>query len=196
MPAYKCIKLFDSMNEHSETHVGHSGYFHVLAVVNSAAVNIGIHVSCFWIMVSSHDISPVVGLLGHIAVLFLVFLKEIPYCSPQWKWKSCLTLYDPMDYTVHGIFQDRILEWVAIPFSRGSSQPGDQTQVSHIAGRFFYQLRHQGSPRILEWAAYPFSSGSSQTRNQTKVFCFAGRFFTNWAIREAQNMFKFAHCRN
>ena len=41
------------------------------------------------------------------------------------------------DYTVHGIFQARILEWVAFPFSRGSSQPRDQTQVSRIAGRFF-----------------------------------------------------------
>ena len=39
--------------------------------------------------------------------------------------------------TVHGILQARILEWVAIPFSRGSSQPKDQTQVSHIAGGFF-----------------------------------------------------------
>ena len=42
-----------------------------------------------------------------------------------------------MDYTVHGIVQARILEWVAIPFSRGSSQPRDRTQVSCIAGRFF-----------------------------------------------------------
>ena len=43
----------------------------------------------------------------------------------------------PMDYIVHGILQARILEWVAVPFSRGSSRPRDQTQVSHIAGRFF-----------------------------------------------------------
>ena len=43
----------------------------------------------------------------------------------------------PMDYTVHGILQARILEWVAAPFSRGSSQPRDQIQVSHIAGGFF-----------------------------------------------------------
>ena len=42
-----------------------------------------------------------------------------------------------MDYTVSGILQARILEWVAFPFSRGSSQPRDGTQVSHIAGRFF-----------------------------------------------------------
>ena len=44
----------------------------------------------------------------------------------------CPTLCDPMDYTVHGILQARILEWVAFPFSRGSSQPGDQTQVCGI----------------------------------------------------------------
>ena len=49
----------------------------------------------------------------------------------------CPTLCDPMDYTVHGILQAKILEWVAFPFSSGSSQPRDQTQVSHIAGRFF-----------------------------------------------------------
>ena len=50
----------------------------------------------------------------------------------------CPTLCDPMDSTVHGILQARILEWVAFfPFSRGSSQPRDQTQVSCIMGRFF-----------------------------------------------------------
>ena len=42
-----------------------------------------------------------------------------------------------MDYTVHGILQARIPQWVAVPFSRGSYQPRDRTQVSHIAGRFF-----------------------------------------------------------
>ena len=52
----------------------------------------------------------------------------------------------PMDYTVPGILQARILEWVAFPFSRGSFQPRDRTQVSHIAGGFFYQLSHKGSP--------------------------------------------------
>ena len=42
-----------------------------------------------------------------------------------------------MDYTVHGILQARVLEWVAIPFCRASAQPRDQTQVSRIAGGFF-----------------------------------------------------------
>ena len=42
-----------------------------------------------------------------------------------------------MNYTVHGILQVRTLEWVAIPFFRGSSQPRDRTEASCIAGRFF-----------------------------------------------------------
>jgi len=42
-----------------------------------------------------------------------------------------------MDYRVQGILQAIILEWVAVPFSRGYSQPRDWTQVSHIAGGFF-----------------------------------------------------------
>ena len=91
-----------------------------------------------------------------------------------------------MDYTV----QARILEWVAFPFSRVSSQPRDRTQVSCTAAAavaakslqlcptlcdpidgsppgsavcrwILYQLSHKGSPRVLEWVAYPFSSRSS-----------------------------------
>ena len=83
------------------------------------------------------------------------------------------------------ILQARILEWVAFPFSRGSSQSMDQIQVSHIAGGFFYQLSHQGSPRILKWVAYPFSSGSSWLRNRTGVSCIIDGIFTSWAIGEA-----------
>ena len=49
----------------------------------------------------------------------------------------CPTLWDPVNCTVHGILQTSILEWVAFPFSRGSSQPRDRTQVSCIAGGFF-----------------------------------------------------------
>ena len=51
--------------------------------------------------------------------------------------QSCPTLCGPVDYTVHGVLQARILEWVALPFSRESSKPRDRTQVSRIAGRFF-----------------------------------------------------------
>ena len=49
----------------------------------------------------------------------------------------CPTLCDPINYTVHGILQARILELVAIPFSRGPFQPRERTQVSCIVGRFF-----------------------------------------------------------
>ena len=56
--------------------------------------------------------------------------------------QSCPTLCDPTDcsppgFSVHGILQARILEWIAIPFSRGTSQPRDWTQVSCLTGRFF-----------------------------------------------------------
>ena len=56
--------------------------------------------------------------------------------------QSCLTLCNPMycpppGSSVHGIFQVGILEWVALPFSRGSSQPTDRAPVSYIAGRVF-----------------------------------------------------------
>ena len=53
----------------------------------------------------------------------------------KWKSLSCVQLCEPMVYTVHGILQARILEWVAFSFSRGSSQPRDRTQVSCMAGR-------------------------------------------------------------
>ena len=64
-------------------------------------------------------------------------------CLAVVKWKkvevaqSCPTLCDSMDYTVCGIPQAVILEWVTLPFSKGSSQPRDWTQVSHLAGGFF-----------------------------------------------------------
>ena len=56
--------------------------------------------------------------------------------------QSYPTLWDPMDCSlsgssIHGIFQARVLEWIAISFSRGSSQPRSRTLVSHIADRRF-----------------------------------------------------------
>ena len=62
--------------------------------------------------------------------------------AAAWSLQSCPTLCEPRDYSppgssVYGILQARILEWVAMPSYRGSSQPRDQTQVSRIAGSFF-----------------------------------------------------------
>ena len=71
---------------------------------------------------------------------------NINFTSSGWRYQdgvkvkvaqSCLTLCNPMDYTVHGILQARILEWVNFPFSGGSSKPRDRIQVSCIAGGFF-----------------------------------------------------------
>ena len=59
--------------------------------------------------------------------------------------------------------------------------------------RILYQLSHPRSPRILEWVAYPFSRVSSWSRNWAGVSCTAGVFFTNWAIREAQTLYKHWH---
>ena len=88
-----------------------------------------------------------------------------------------------------GILQATILKWVAMPSSRGSSQPRDRTPVSHIAGlphrrQIVYRLSHQGSPRIPEWLAYPFSRAVSWPRNRTSVAYIAGEFLTSWTARE------------
>ena len=69
--------------------------------------------------------------------------------------ESCLcpTPRDPMDYTVHAILQARILEWVTYPFSRGSSQPRDQTQVFSslkITTEAHIQSSHGNINKILE----------------------------------------------
>ena len=92
--------------------------------------------------------NPMGGKLGHgsweCLLLVLLILQIyyhigfLSYCEMKVKVaQSCLTLCDPMDYTVHEILQARILEWVVFLLSRGSSQPRDRTQVSHIAGGFF-----------------------------------------------------------
>ena len=76
---------------------------------------------------------------------FFCFSWGLSYSNRLVKWSSSVVsdslrpcgLYSPPGSSVHGILQARILEWVAISFSRGSSRPRDWTQVSHIAGRCF-----------------------------------------------------------
>ena len=73
-----------------------------------------------------------------VAICFKRNCEKVKVLFPQ----LCPTLCNPKDYSlagfsVHGISQARRLEWVAIPFSRGFSQPRDQTRVSCITGRFF-----------------------------------------------------------
>ena len=77
--------------------------------------------------------------------------------------QSCPTLCYPVEYSppgssVHGIFQARILEWVAISFSRGSSQPRDWTQLSYIAGRCFnlWATREAHQHNGVPFIPYPY----------------------------------------
>ena len=87
----------------------------------------------------SHPLSSLL-LLPSIFPSIRVFSNE---SGLRIRWpKYCPTLWNPIDCSppgssVHGIIQARILEWVAIPFSRGSSWPRDRIQVSCIADRFF-----------------------------------------------------------
>ena len=87
--------------------------------------------------------------MGGFLLLFCFIIGQFFGCfyiinhiiyEQKWKWKSLSRFWlstTPWTITVLGILQARTLEWVAFPFSRGSSQPRDRIQVSHIAGGFF-----------------------------------------------------------
>ena len=89
-----------------------------------------------------------------------------------------------MGYTVHGTLQARILEWVAFPFSKGSSQPRDWTWVSRTADRFFVSWA-TGKPKNTGVGGPSFLQGIFPTQESNQGLI-TGRFFTNWAMREAQ----------
>ena len=115
----------------------------------------------------------------------------------KWKSLSCVWLF-ATPWTIvcqapllMGIFQAKLLEWIAMPSSRGSSQARDWTQVSHIAVDSL-PFEPPGIPWILEWVAYPFSMESSWPRNQTGVSCITSEFFISWATREAFSYILFA----
>ena len=75
--------------------------------------------------------------------------------------------------SIHGIFQARLLEWVAISFSRASSWPRDQIQVSHIVGRSFYHLSYHGSP----WS-HCFMANRWENNGNSERFYFGGSKIT------------------
>ena len=105
--------------------------------------------SCGWLLPAAGGFS-IYKTADRLWLRILSVALESESCSVY------LNLCNPMDYTVHGILQDRILEWVAFPFSRASSQPRDQTQVSRIAGRFFTSW---ATREIQEyWSGYPIPS--------------------------------------
>jgi len=125
--------------------------------------------------------------------------KAIQVCTVLPEWSQCCSVMSDslwphcslLGSSVHGILQASILEWVAVPFSRASSKPRDQTQVFHIAGRFFTIWVTREAPRTL---AYTFSRGFSWLRNQTRISWIAGRFFISWATRGALQYWLHWYC--
>ena len=96
---------------------------------------------CFWTVVLEKNLERLTSSLESWNV------KPVKVVVAQ----SCPTLCNPMDYSppgssVHGIFQARILEWVAIFFSSGSSRPRNQTYISCIAGGFYLSSREAQCP--------------------------------------------------
>ena len=109
----------------------------------------------------------------------------------KWKLLSHVWLF-ATPWTVHGLLQARILEWVAFPFSRKSSQPRDRTQVSHIAGGFFTSWATREAQEY--WlGSLSLHQGIFPTQELNRGLLHSGGFFTNWAIREAHSSVKGDH---
>ena len=148
---------------------------------------------CIWVWCSGSSVNIFHHIWGRFSVFstFSCFWDSCHYweaCLNTTLWsesevqvsQSCLTLCDPMDYTVRGILQARILEWVAFPFLKRSSQPRSPALQANSL-----PAEPQGKPKNTGVGSLPFSSRSSRHWNQTGVSCIASGFFTNWVIREA-----------
>ena len=119
-----------------------------LIKLNSVFIGQLIHlINYYWTSVHARYCTKGSVFIGQLIHLINYYWTSVRarYCTKGW-WRLitqlCLILCDPTDCSlpgssVHGIFQARILESGAIPFSRGSFWPRDQTWVSYLAGRFF-----------------------------------------------------------
>ena len=132
---------------------------------------------CVFIIINIFKIWPMYYLEMYAFFFFRCTKSHLNYSVLWIVAQLCLALFDSMDCSPlsMGILQARILEWIAIPFSRGSSQLRDWTQVSHIAGRSFVVWAIREAQEY--WGAYSFSRGPSWPRNWTGVFCITGGFF-------------------
>ena len=105
-------------------------------------------------------------------------LLNISYVKEKvWVTLLCLTLCNPMDCTgssVHGIFQAKLLEWVAIPFSREFSQPGDWAHVSFTGRWILYHLSQLGS------LVYPEHISFGPPSHETLGFCLTDLTNMDW----------------
>ena len=109
----------------------------------------------------------------------------------------CSTLCEPMDYSVHGIFQVRILDWVAFPFSRGSSQPMDQ-----IAGGFFTSWTTRDALRLLpnpgtepRSSALWVDSSSAEPQRKPKNIGVGSLSLLQWIFLTQESNQGLLHCR-
>ena len=95
--------------------------------------------------------------------------------------QSCLTLCDPLDDTVHGILQAWILQWVAVPLCKGSSQPRDRTHVSWMAGGFFTNwAKRESQVKLfpLDSEPGPFCVlGEHDNHHTTEISTFISRWY-------------------
>ena len=92
-------------------------------------------------------------------------------CLHVWLPKSCLTLCDPMDcslpgFSVQRIFQARILEWVAVSFSRVSTGPRDWTHISFIGRWVLYNWAKREAPKILKYRSLQRPLSDSTLKNR------------------------------
>ena len=110
----------------------------------------------------------------------------------------CLTLCGSTDCSLPGSFvcgipQSRILEWVAIPFSKGYSLPKDQTQVSCIAGRFFTIWTTNTPNSFIHWIINSFTQKIAQVKNfvvkEDSSLFLTGITFSSFKIYSESNYF-------
>ena len=127
-------------------------------------ISIQLNFFCFICLLSSYPTPVTIKNAARWNNLHII--ANIPTDDQPWWWwcevtQSCPTLCCPMDCSppgssIHGIFQARILEWIAISFSRGSSQPRDRTLVSCIAGRrFTVWATREALPSLMETILSP-----------------------------------------
>ena len=118
------------------------------------------------ILVKSHNLLSFSFLICKMVLLIIMLLISYAYYKDEVKWsevtQSCPTFCDPVDCSlpgssVRGILQARTLKWVAISFSRRSSQPRDRTRVSRIAGRRFTVWATREATKPISWRIHPTS---------------------------------------
>ena len=113
--------------------------WYYIRMSNNLAFPFQLSLPCFTMYAVLVDPLPLIAFSKVYSCPFIHVLEPLLTIFPShfWFFTLSLTLCNTMDYTVHGILRARLLEWVAFPFSRWSSQPRDWNQVSRITGGFF-----------------------------------------------------------